>query len=170
MGRQSFIDPRTVLARIRDDGHYRWVGLRQANRNQKCDHKGDAPCPRCLNTGFVFTDFLVKAYLWISTPGVEFYSEAGRISTFRVRCVVQHDRPVNKYDMILELAADHDTGIPTQPFSIIRTYVVADSFGIRGREGKVLYWAVYLEERTTQDGKPGPRGTQYNLDTRGPSV
>lgn len=142
-----------------------WFALRQADRTKTCacvdDPNLEGKCKRCLGTKHPFTDHLVKGYLWKRTPGVEYYTSAGRISTGLRNIVFEHDYPVQKFDQILELAMDPETGTPRQPFQIVRTYVLSDIMPLRGRGGRVEFWKGEVEERTLTDDKRGEGGTGY---------
>lgn len=147
---------------------FQWYGLRQADYTRKCSHDGtmggsNSPtCKRCFSTGYLFTDFLVKGYSWMGLLGVEFGTISGKISTQQRNLVIKHNRPVNKFDYILELNQDPDTGIIRQPFSIIRQFKIQDCVPIKGDMGRIEFWRCNIEERHVDDGRPGPDGTTFN--------
>ena len=149
---------------------FQWVGLRQADYTKSCScvkNNADglrAPlksCKRCLSTGYVFTDYLVKGFMWKQTLGTDFNSGVGLISTQNRNLVVEHNRPVNKFDYVLELDQDPDTGQIRQPFRIIRTFLVQDVFPMKGDNGRIEFWRCVVEEKTIDSGRPGEQGTNY---------
>ncbi len=148
---------------------FQWFGLRQADYSKKCGcvrTEGlEAPkksCKRCLNTGYLFTDYFVKGYMWQAVLGVEFGASAGLISTQTRNLVVEHDHPVNKFDYILELDQDPDTGGIRQPLSILRTFKVQDVMPMRGKDGRFEFWKCSVEERNADEGRPNEEGTGFD--------
>jgi len=163
-GNLGFRDLREAIEMLTGEG-FSWMVLRQTDRSQKCACTNDmsyaGKCRRCLGTGFPFTDMLVKGFLWARTPGVEFYTVAGKISTNLRNLVVEYNRPVKKFDQVLEISLDPDTGDPIQPYQIVRSYVLADVMPMRGKGGRVEFWKAIGEERTITDDRRGEGGTGY---------
>lgn len=159
----SWIDLRKTLKELRD--HFRWLGLRLQDMSKKCSClldlnkvnklSGKVLCTRCFNTGYLFTDYIAKGYLWLSVQGVEFSTEVGPISTQRTNLVLEFDRPIKKFDRVLLIDLDSETGQPRQPFSIMREYIISDYFQLMGEENSVKFWKCFLEERNLIDGRPG---------------
>lgn len=157
---------------------FRWLGHRSANYDRKCSclsqvEEGYAEpnpsCGRCLGTGFLFTDFLIKGLLWKSFfSGTEFFAGPGRISTQGRNLITAHDTPIKKFDVIHTLDLDPDTAQPRQPFKITGSFIVIDSFSFVG-DDKIEYWKSSLEERTISDSRPGPEGTKikYKINYNG---
>ncbi len=159
----------TPLFPLKDKGvGFQWFGLRQSDYRKKCSCKGiqgtqDNPrCNRCFSTGYLFTDYLVKGYLWMGVLGVGYNAGPGMISTDQKNVVLQHNRVINKFDHVLELDQDFDTGQIRQPFSIIRQYKVQDSVPIKGDSGRLEFWKCSIEERNIDSGRPGLLGNTYN--------
>lgn len=151
-------------------GSFRWFGHRRADYTRACSCVSSSDggigtaspnCSRCLSTGYLFTDYLVKGYMWLGLLGVEIGSAAGKISTQQRNLVLQHNRPVTKFDFILELDLDPETGNPRQPFRIMRTFKVQDSMALLGDNSRVEFWKASVEERTADDGRPGEVGTSF---------
>jgi hypothetical protein len=146
---------------------FQWLGLRQVDYTKKCSCTGilgtsDCPsCSRCMSTGYLFSDFLVKGYMWMGILGSEFQSNMGLMSTQNRNLVVEHDRPVNKFDFILELDQDPNTSKVRQPFKVLKYYRIQDSVPIKGDSARVEFWKCSLEERNIKDGKPGIDGTGF---------
>lgn len=158
-------DLRKVVQDMADE-KFAWMGLRQSDRSLPCvctegTGKPDGSCNRCLGTGFGFTDYLVSGYMWMSVEGVEFYTEAGRIATQTRNLVLRHNRPVRKFDQILALDLNPDTGEPIQPFKVLKTFVVQDVMPMRGTRGRLEFWNCIIEERTFTDDKGGETGPAY---------
>jgi hypothetical protein len=147
---------------------FQWYGLRQPDYTRKCSCDGtlgtntNSTCKRCLSTGYLFTDFLIKGYSWMGLLGVEYGTMAGKLSTQQRNLVVKHNRVINKFDFILELAQDSDTGIITQPFKIVRQFKIQDIIPIKGDSGRIEFWKCTIEERNVDDGRPGIEGNTYN--------
>ena len=147
---------------------FQWYGLRQPDYSKKCEcsptsgSSGLASCKRCLSTGYLFTDYLVKAYSWLGILGFEYGSIPGNISTQGKAIVVQHKYPVNKFDYILELKQDPDTGKILQPFSIIRYYRIQDVASLKGDSSRIEFWKCSIEERNIDDGRPADIGVDFS--------
>lgn len=159
----------TLLYASKDRGvGFQWLGLRQADYSKKCSCEAvmgtsePIKCLRCLSTGYRFTDYLVKGYMWMGLLGTEVGTKPGLISTQQRNLVVQHNRVISKFDHIIELDQDPDTGKIRQPFSILKYYRVQDSVPIKGDTGRIEFWKCSLEERNVEDGRPGIDGTTYN--------
>lgn len=147
---------------------FRWVGLRSVDYSKPCycQKTGDTPtCKRCMRTGFLFTDYLVKAYKYQDVMGVLFNAQPVTISTGRDFVILRHDRVVNKRDWILEIELDADTGKPAQPFRVVRMYEVQDVYPLIGDESRREFWKCSIEERNIDDGRPGEQGAGYTYTT-----
>lgn len=145
---------------------FQWYGLRQADVTKKCScvnygSVASETCTRCYSSGYLFTDFLVKGYAWSGVLGVEFGAKSGQISTNQKNLVLRHDRPINKFDFILELDQNPDTGKILQPFKIIKQYKIQDIFGIKGDNGRIEFWRCNIEERNIENGQAGNIGTDF---------
>lgn len=138
---------------------FQWLGLRQPDYSKKCScwtlpFKENAPgCKRCMLTGYVFTDYLVKGYTWLGVLGAEFGTPPGMISTQTKNVVVKHNRTINKFDYVLELSQDIDTGKLKQPFKILKYNKIQDIIPILGDSGRIEFWKAILEERNIEDGR-----------------
>jgi len=146
---------------------FQWFGLRQPDYSKKCSCVGylgttDGPaCSRCMSTGYLFTDTLVKGYLWMGLLGTESQSNMGILSTQIRNLVLEYDKPVNKFDYVLELDQDPNTAKVRQPFKIVKYYRVQDSVPLKGDLGRVEFWKCSVEERNIKDGRPGVDGTAF---------
>jgi len=146
---------------------FQWFGLRQPDFGKKCGCEPiegtseNHTCKRCLNTGFLFTDYLVKGYFWMGVLGTEYGAAPGILSTQQKNLVIEHDRPIGKFDFVMELDIDHETGKVRQPFAITRYFRVQDSLPLRGDGTQVEFWKCTLEERNVEDGRPQSGGTAY---------
>lgn len=147
---------------------FRWFGLRKADVSKKCSCQGiqgtadPVPCTRCLSTGYLFTDFLVRGYGWMGVYGVAYPAGPGLLSTQQRNLIVEYDNTITKFDYILELDLNPETGEVRQPFKILRYFRAADSIAIVGVASKIKYWRVLLEEANINDGRPGPIGPTFN--------
>ncbi len=162
---EDFMDLREELRGLEHNFH--WYGLRQLDYTQPCACKTlpdeqKLKCVRCFRTGYLFTDFLVKGYKWISTLGFEFRTSAGDISTQRKNFILKHDRPINKFDHVLELDSEPDTGKIRQPFKIVKTFTVQDSYAVYGKNGVTEYYRCSIEERNIDDGLFNEVGAYYS--------
>jgi hypothetical protein len=145
---------------------FQWFGLRQIDFSKPCTCKqatnqSTAQCKRCFRIGFLFTDYIVKGYMWLSAMGFEFRTSTGDISTQRRNLVLQHDRPVNKFDKVLVLDIESETGKIMQPFKVMREFSVQDSLSLRGKNGRIEYWRCSLEERNLDDGRFAGQGVEF---------
>ena len=148
---------------------FRWLGLRRADLSSSCACVKDnrdghrAPtrsCRRCLGTGHLFTDYLVKGYLWRSYfTGTEYASGPGRIATQGRNLILPHDQPAKKFDLVLVLDLDPETGEPRQPFRIVENHVIVDVFNVIGQNGRSEFYRCTLQERSIDDSRPGHEGT-----------
>lgn len=153
---------------------FSWVGLRKVDYTIACNC-GDtvggtrtplASCSRCMGIGHPFTDELVNGYVWRNFfVGSEFPTQLGKISTQGRSVVLQHTETVNKFDWILILDLDPETGQPRQPFSIQQSFIIVDAFALRGKDGRLEFWRCALQERNISDGRPGKGGTSFNYGT-----
>lgn len=147
--------------------HFQWFGLRQPDYTKPCVCKisnkdgiiTSSGCSRCFRLGFLFTDYLVKGYLWQSSLGFEFKTQVGQISTQRQNFVLKHDRPINKFDVLLMMDIDPETGLIRQPIKIMRIFQLQDTMPLFGKEGRVEFYKGIVEERSIDDSLSGPIGT-----------
>ena len=148
---------------------FQWFGLRQIDYSKPCACRYEtsevqATCKRCMRIGYLFTDYIVKGYMWISSLGFEFRTAAGDISTQRKNLVLKHNRPVNKFDKILILDTNPETGQIRQPFVVVRQFSVQDSLALTGKNGRVEFWKCTMEERSIDDGQQARQGTDNSYD------
>lgn len=149
------------------DISFHWLGIRQPDYSKPCDCGGSLGsqepvlCKRCLSTGYLFTDYLVKGYSWLGILGVEYQSKPGILSTNQKNVVLQFNRKISKFDILLDLDFDPDTGKVRQPFKILKQYKVQDSVPIRGDSSRIEFWRCSVEERNIDDGRPGQEGTTF---------
>lgn len=146
---------------------FQWYGLRKTDYTKPCSCsdlsdgiRTPANCSRCMQIGYLFTDFLIKGYAWQGSFGVEFNSGSTKLTTQQKNIIVEHQFLINKFDHILELDQYPDTGKIKQPFKIIKLYSVQDIMPIRGEEGRYEFWRGTIEERNFSDGRPGQIGTE----------
>jgi len=102
--------------------------------------------------------------MWQSSMGFEFKTEVGSISTQKNNFVVKHNRPINKYDHIMILDMDPNTGVVRQPITIMRTFQVQDSMPLYGKSGRVEFYRCFIEERNLDDYRHGAVGTRFNYE------
>jgi hypothetical protein len=130
---------------------FAWYGFRHQDVNKACKHANDDDkrnCKRCMGSGFLFTDYLVKAYISLSSPGVEYIASVGKLSTSTKYAYISSAYEIAKGDYLIELELDRKTGIPIQPFTIREKYVIgASPMPIRGKNGRLVYWKCFIEER-----------------------
>ena len=146
---------------------FQWFGLRQPDFSKKC---GCSPmegtsenhtCRRCLSSGYVFTDYLVKGYFWMGVLGTEYGASPGVIATQQKNLVIEFNRPINKFDFVLELDQEPTSGKIRQPFKIMKLYKVQDSLPLKGDSAKIEFWKCSVEERNVDDGRPATGGTGF---------
>jgi len=152
---------------------FKWMALRSIDYTKPCSCAAiknntldpQPMCSRCMKTGYLFTDYLVKAFTWKDVLGVLFNASPTTISTLRNNIVIRHHKVVNKRDYVLELELNPDTGIITQPFRIIRMFQIQDVWPLIGDSSRREFWKCSIEERNVDDGRPGHRGTGYRYTT-----
>lgn len=142
---------------------FSWVGLRQADYSKRSADIIDQDSGttnssvqggnRTTSTGYTFTDFLVKIFTWEATLGVKFDSGMGWLSTQTKNIVLEHNRPVNKFDLLLELDTDSNTGEPRQPFRIMRVFEIQDVHPLIGDGSRVEFYKCSIEERNLTDNR-----------------
>ena len=146
---------------------FQWLGLRQSDYSKKCVCQGiqgtsDSPiCKRCMSTGYLFTDFLVKGYTWMGVLGAAFNAGPGLISTEQRNVVIKHDKQISKFDYILELDQNSDTAKLVQPLRINRYFQIQDAVPIKGDNARIEFWKLSVEERNARDGRPGAHDTNF---------
>jgi hypothetical protein len=109
---------------------------------------------------------LVKGYSWRFTDGIEFQTEVGRISTQVRNLVLESDRPIRKFDNILFLSKDLNTGELVQPFDILSVYIVQDVTPARDLKGKLEFWKCRIIESSTYGGRKGGIGTSHQQEMK----
>jgi hypothetical protein len=146
---------------------FQWFGLRQQDFSKRCGcnpiegTSQNHTCTRCMSTGFIFTDYLVKGYFWMGVLGTEYGASPGILATQQKNIVVEHNRPINKFDFVLELDKDPNTGKPRQPFTIMKYYRVQDSLALKGDNAKTEFWKCSIEERNIESGQAQSGGTAF---------
>lgn len=161
-----FIDIREELLDVFKK-NYNWFGLRQPDYTKRCNcyvandgiSSPNKACSRCFGIGYVFTDYLVRGYAWLGMLGYEFPSGPGLVSTEGLNLVVQHNKTVNKFDIVLQL--DQDPNGPTlrTPFRIDRQFIVQDVLALRSDDARIEFYRCRLEERNISSYRPGEEGT-----------
>jgi hypothetical protein len=149
--------------------HFQWFGLRQPDYSKPCvcrisNSEGSitsSGCSRCFRIGFLFTDYLVKGYLWQSSMGFEFKTQVAQISTQRQNFILKHDRTINKFDLLLMMDLDPNSGVIRQPIKIMRIFQLQDTMPLFGKDGRVEFFKGTVEERNIDDSLLGPIGTSF---------
>jgi len=141
---------------------FRWVALRTAQLDQPCtqctkrtEPQYESPpgsCMKCLNTGFLFIDKLVKGYSYLPAAGRDFLSDIGVINTETVVYILQSGAKPKTGDYICELDTDELTGVLRQPFVIRHVFVIQDSKEMRGDDGRIEFFKTYCEEHNLDKG------------------
>lgn len=127
------------------DDHGHWGVHRSALLNKKCpclsrdNGKTNSACRRCLGTGHMFVDYIVKLDKRTFSP--EFVRDAGvgeaRVGDFRY--YLERIVPVKQDDLILEVELDESTLLPVQPFRIREAYRVKAVEDMRDRGGRLEF-------------------------------
>ena len=157
--RLTFLDLRKQVETLRKNTSFRWVALRTADLSKKCssclnkDQYEVGLCKRCFNTGHAFVDKLVSAHSSLSIPGVDFSGPIGQANTKIQYFYIEHNQRPKNTDFILELDINEKTGVPRQPFRIIRAYKINDTNPLKGIDGRTEFWRCFVEERNYDLGK-----------------
>jgi hypothetical protein len=149
---------------------FQWYALRQLDFSKPCGCNvtnpdkiiRNDPCTRCFRFGYLFTDYIVKGYMWKNSMGFEFKTEIGTISTQRNNFVVKHNRPINKFDNVIVMDTHPDTGVIRQPIRMMRLFQVQDSMPLFGKDGRVEHYKCFVEERNLDDYRSGAIGTTFS--------
>jgi hypothetical protein len=154
---------RKELELLRDTVGFTWAALRAQKLDEDCSEcmryiggQYDQPspsCKTCLGSGHPFTDKLVKLYRYLSTPGFDHRTSIGNIGTRVDKCYLEYDEVPKEGDFVLELELNESTGVPVQPFNVIRAFEVEDAHPNRGVNGRVEFWTCRIEERNFGIGK-----------------
>jgi len=157
------LDIRKELRVLVETSGFRWVALRSAQLDQACTRcinkispQYDSPtgvCLKCLNTGHLFADKLVKAYSYLPAAGRDFLSDIGIINTETVVYIFEHGSKPKTGDIVCELDLNEATGTPRQPFSIRRMFTIQDSKEMRGDDGRIEFYKTYCEELNLDKGQ-----------------
>jgi len=150
MRKIEFIDLRGEVDFIQKRYSFYWVALRSMYLNTKCpcfDGIPNKKCSKCMGTGYLYVDKLVKAQNARTTPGLDFSTQIGKINTQTITWIIQHDKRPKTTDWILELDLDESTRIPRQPFVVKRSFAIQDAWPYRGKNGEIIYWYCLSEER-----------------------
>ena len=153
---------RNELSVLVKSSGFKWVALRAAQLDQPCNQciirAGElyettpSTCMKCLNTGYLFVDKLVRGYSYLTAAGRDFLSSVGNINTDLVIYIIEHNTRAKEGDYICELDIDESTETPRQPFKIIRTFKIQDSMDIRCDDGRIEYLKNYCEEYNFDKG------------------
>lgn len=161
--RISWIDLRAHLRRLKENLSFGWVALRSADLNKKCSKclsiksqygEVSPTCVSCLGTGHSYVDKLISGHKTLALPGIDFKAEIGGINTTVQYYYLEHSTKPKTTDFILELDTDVTTGVPRQPFRIVRAYKITDSQPLRGDRGRIEYWKCLVKEQNFARGKP----------------
>lgn len=164
----DFLDLREELEHLIPFFH--WFVVRHVDYSKPCSCNmvssdkitNTTICTRCFRFGYLFTDYLTKGYMWKGSLGFEFKTELGMISTQSNNFVARHNRVINKYDQILILDTERDTGVIRQPFKIQRLFLVQDTLPLYGKDGRVEFSKCTIEERNIDDYRSGTLGTSFS--------
>lgn len=168
----DFIDLRSIIEELADDSSWTWMALRKCDTSKKCHCAGDSQsfekaspdCPRCFGSGYSFTDHLVKGYAWVRSPGVEFRTSVGTLSTETKSAILRWHREVTTSDYLLKLASDSSTGEIVRPFKIVGVFDIQDAIPLHAKEQRVEFWKLSVEERNLSMDMGQQAGTGRNKD------
>ena len=163
----DFLDIREELENLLP--HFQWYVLRHLDYSKPCSCTQvpadkinlSQPCTRCLRFGYIFTDYLVKGYMWKGTLGFEFKTDLGVISTQSNNFIVRHNRTINKFDQVILVDMNPDTGVIRQPVKMRRMFLVQDSLPIYGKDGRIEFFRTTIEERSIDDYRSGQIGNSF---------
>lgn len=157
------LDLRKELKVLMETSGFRWVALRTTQLDQPCTEcvkrtlpQYDGPpgsCMKCLNTGHLFVDKLVKGYSYLPAAGRDFLSDIGVINTETVVFILEQGSKPKTGDLVCELDLDEATGTPRQPFAIRRVFKIQDSKEMRGDDGRIEFFKTYCEEYNLDVGQ-----------------
>jgi hypothetical protein len=154
---------RKEINALKDTNGFNWAALRSVQLDQNCVEctksvgaQYDQPspeCKTCMGTGHPYVDKIVKIYRYLSTAGFDHRSPIGNLSTRVDKCYIEHDARPKENDFVLELESNELTGVPVQPFNIIRVFQIEEAHPNRGTDGRIEFWTCTIEERNLELGK-----------------
>lgn len=144
---------------------FHWLVLRSAHLDKYCECTNEVPlsqvgtrppCKRCLSTGRMYTDYLMKGIQYLPTrnfagdeifaaPGV--LHNSGRRYAFNVKDVVPKST-----DLILEIDLNKDTGQPIIPIKILEVFNILQIRRLWGDRGREEYYIAMTEQRQIMPG------------------
>lgn len=144
---------------------FHWVVLRSAHLDGFCEcikeverqySKATSNCRRCLGSGRLFTDFLIKGIQYIPTP--QFRSDESQKGPgvlhnegFRYLISVK-DRIPKETDFLIEIDLDKDTGNPVTPISVVTVYDITNVRVLWGDKGREEFYSVTTKARQIAPG------------------
>lgn len=164
LGYYAPIDFRKELSLLMGEQGFHWVALRSVDLSRPCSKcKGktlsahsevSSQCTLCLDVGYSYVDKLIKGYSYRGSPGNDENTQVGIINTENLVWALQHNSYPKTSDYILELDLDLTTGVPRQPFRIIRTHKVSDAQAMLGDDRKIKFWRCFTQESNLSFGRP----------------
>lgn len=159
----SFTDLREQVSLLKKNLGFAWVSLRSVDLSKRCtectrtiEPQYDTPspsCTKCMGTGYLFVDKLIKSFRIRYISGTQISTEIGATSTDSNRYFIQHNERPKNTDFIMELDLDESTRLPRQPFRIRRAFKIQDAEPLRGTNGRIEYWSCMTEERSYDLGR-----------------
>jgi hypothetical protein len=157
----TFLDLRKELDTMLESVGFSWVALRSVDLSTPCteckkptgDHY-DQPsptCTSCMGIGYLYIDKIVKGFRYMSSPGFDFRSNIGMLNTETQVYILEHDKAPKETDYVLELNLDEDTGAPSQPFEVTKSFKIQSTFAARGDKGRIELWRCFVEERNLEN-------------------
>lgn len=144
---------------------FHWLVIRSASLDGYCDcvneiernyETANPSCWRCLGSGRIFTDFLVKGIQYIQTrqfAADEAQAPPGIINNQQFRYAILTDNIIPKtHDLLLEIELDKDTGEPLTPIRIRDVFNVANVRTMWGDKGREEFYSIVCEYRTILPG------------------
>ncbi len=146
-------------------GSFHWLVLRSAHLDKFCEcvkempihFQGSLPpCKRCLSTGRIYTDYLIKGIQYLPTrnfaanevfaaPGV--IHNAGRRYAFTVKDIVPKST-----DLVLEIDLNKNTGQPITTIKILEVFNIQQVRRLWGDRGREEYYIALVEQRQIMPG------------------
>jgi hypothetical protein len=157
------IDLRKEIKTLIDLEGFHWIALRSVDLSRPCSKCKDEidpqysdvsiQCSVCLGIGYSYIDKLTKGYGFRGATAIDQRTNVVMINTENIVWVLQHNIYPKNSDYILELDLDESTGIPKQPFSIIKAYKIQDAQSMLGDDRRIEFWSCYTEESNIDLGR-----------------
>lgn len=162
----EYLSIRKTLEDLRkNNSGFHWLVLRSAHLDGFCECINEVPkqyskatssCKRCLGSGRVFTDHLIKGLQYIPVPRLsskETQSGPGIIHNESFRyCVTTKNIIPKEIDFIIEVDLNKNTGDVVTPVKIRKVYDISNVRTLWGDKGREEWYSLTVESKQIAPG------------------